>query len=399
MNRLKHYIAAAMLLFAVGGMPALRAETSSDPHSDSLKIQQAFDIVMPKLMDRHRVPGLAVGIVMEGEVALVKGYGYADKNRRLPVTRDTVFQAASISKPVSAWVAMKLVEEGKLELDAPISRYLTRWQLPQSKFDNDEVTLRRILSHTAGLSIPGYRGFVPGRRLQTIEESLTAAADADNQPLAVVFPPGQGWHYSGGGYTLMQLVVEEIAKQSFAEFAQSAVLIPLGMNNSYFEAPQQPRSEIAVAYGRAGVPLPDYRFTAEAAAGLRTTPADLARFVAALMPGPSDLSQGRGVIRPEIIEQMLSPQPHSANNLLFHGSTWGLGYGLKRLPSTKELLVYHPGDNIPGWHGMIAALPAKGSGFVMLTNGEDGRKLRMDAFCLWFKLQGADILRECDGHP
>jgi len=399
MNRLKHDIAFAMLLFVAAGMPALSAETSSDPHSDSLKIQQAFDIVMPQLMDRYGVPGLAVGIVMEGKVAWVKGYGYADKNRRLPVTGDTVFQAASISKPVSAWVAMKLVEEGKLDLDAPISKYLTRWQPPQSKFDNNEVTLRRILSHTAGLSIPGYRGFVPGVRLQTIEESLTAAEDADNQLLAVVFPPGQGWHYSGGGYTLMQLVVEEITKQSFAEFAQSAVLKPLGMKNSYFEAPHQPRSEIAVAYSRAGVSLPDYRFTAEAAAGLLTTAADLSRFVAVLMPGPSGLSQGRGVLKPETIKQMLSPQPNSSNNLLFHGSTWGLGYGLKRLPSTKELLVYHPGDNIPGWHGMIAALPAKGSGFVVLTNGEDGRKLRMDAFCLWFKLQGADMLRECDGHP
>jgi CubicO group peptidase (beta-lactamase class C family) len=102
------------------------------------------------------------------------------------------------------------------------------------------------------------------------------------------------------------------------------------------------------------------------------------------------------MLKPETMKEMLTAQPHSANGLLFRGSTWGLGYGLKRLPSTGDLLVYHPGDNVPGWHGMIAALPAKGTGFVVLTNGENGRKLRMDAFCLWLALQDAGSLVECD---
>jgi CubicO group peptidase (beta-lactamase class C family) len=392
----KRYIPATIFLLIVSGLLTFRSGAFCLAAAEIAELQKAFDDALPKLMHKREVPGVVVGIVSEGYVAWVKGYGYADKNRRILATEKTLFQAASISKPVSAWVVMKLVEEGRLDPDAPISKYLTRWRLPQSRFDNDRVTLRRILSHTAGLSIPGYLGFLPGARLQTLEESLTAAADSGNQPLAVVSPPGRGWRYSGGGYTLMQLVVEQVTKQSFAEFARRAVLAPLGMKDSSWRASDEVQSEMARAYDRAGNPLPDYGFTAEAAAGLISTAADLARFAAALMPGPSGEPQGRGVLKPQTLEQMLSPQPNSYNDLLFHGSHWGLGYGLKRLRSGGGLLVFHPGDNAPGWHGMIAALPEQRSGFVVLTNGEGGRTLRMEAFCLWFQLQGSGKIFECD---
>jgi len=114
------------------------------------------------------------------------------------------------------------------------------------------------------------------------------------------------------------------------------------------------------------------------------------------MAGAQGEPAGRSVLKPATVGQILSPQPHSSNDLLVESSEWGLGYGLKRLPSTGEILVYHPGDNIPAWHGMIAALPARRVGLVVLTNGEAGRELRLDAFCLWFRLQGAGALHECN---
>jgi CubicO group peptidase (beta-lactamase class C family) len=395
MKRLPGYVLIAMFLVYVGRMVCCHA-VSFDSAQLSPDLHRAFDDAIPKLMDKRGVPGVAIAVVRGGEVAWGKGYGWADKDRRLPVTEHTVFQAASISKSVSAWVVMKLVENGKLALDTPASRYLTRWQLPASPFDNDGVTLRRILSHTAGLSIAGYLGFPPGTPLQTLEASLTSAADAGQQPLAVVFPPGQGWHYSGGGYTLMQLIVEQATAQSFADFAQSAVLTPLKLNESRFHTLPQGQGETAKAYDRAGNAVPAYRFTAQAAAGLWSTAADLARFVGALMAGAQGDPPGRSVLEPATVGQILSPQPHSSNDLLFEGSEWGLGYGVKRLPSTGEILVYHPGDNIPAWHGMIAALPARRVGLVVLTNGEAGRELRLNAFCLWFRLQGAGALHECN---
>jgi len=232
-KRLTGYVLIAIFLVPVGGLVYCHA-VSFDSLQISSELRREFDDAIPKLMDKRGVPGVAIAVVREGEVAWGKGYGWADKDRRLPVTEHTVFQAASISKPVSAWVAMKLVENGTLALDTPASRYLTRWQLPASPFDNDGVTLRRILSHTAGLSVPGYLGFPPGTPLQTLEASLTSATDAGHQPLAVVFPPGHEWHYSGGGYTLMQLIVEQATGQSFADFAQSAVLTPLKITESSF---------------------------------------------------------------------------------------------------------------------------------------------------------------------
>src|ERR671933_527152 len=161
MKGLTGYVLIAMFLVYIGGMVCGHAVSFDSPQS-SPDLHRAFDDAIPHLMDKRGVPGVAIAVVKGGEVAWGKGYGWADKDRRLPVTEHTVFQAASISKAVSAWVVMKLVEQGTLALDTPVSRYLTRWQLPASPFDNDGVTLRRILSHTAGLSIPGYLGFPPG---------------------------------------------------------------------------------------------------------------------------------------------------------------------------------------------------------------------------------------------
>ena len=344
----KRYVRAAISFLTIVALFLVCPGSLCCAPGDITNLQKVFDDALPRWMAKREVPGVAIGIVIDGNVAWVKGYGYADKDRGILVTENTVFQAASISKAVSAWMVMKLVEQGRLQLDVPISAYLTRWRLPPSRFDSDKVTLRRILSHTAGLSVSGYSGFMPGVRLQTLEESLTAAKDAANQPLAIVFPPGSGLHYSGGGYTLLQLVVEGATRQPFAEFAQKAVLTPLGMNDSTLKASQAVKNQMAVAYDQAGDALPDYRFTAEAAAGLRTTAQDLARFVAALMPGPVGEPQGCGVLNPQSIKDMLSPQPHSSNDLLFHDSNWGLGYGLKRLHSRRGLAGFSSGGQSSG---------------------------------------------------
>ncbi|HEX2276029.1 MAG TPA: serine hydrolase domain-containing protein [Candidatus Tectomicrobia bacterium] len=386
-------LVATLLCVMVAWVGSPRA--AGDPSQASPPVQSVLDAALPPLMERARVPGVALAVVEAGDVAWVRGYGWADAQTRQPVTAHTLFQAASISKPVSAWVAMRLVEAGTLDLDRPVAHYLTRWQLPASPFDPRGVTLRRMLSHTAGLSIPGYLGFAPGQRVQPLEESLTSAADAagGEQPLAVIFPPGQEWHYSGGGYTLLQLIVEQVTGQAFAGFARRTVLEPLGMRQSTFEEP--PRAQRALAYDRTGAPTPEYRFTALAAAGLWASAGDLARFVAALMAGPRGETPGRQVLEPATVARMLSPQAHSANDLLFRGSMWGLGYGLKRVPATGQLLAYHPGDNPPGWHGLIAALPSRRVGLVVLTNGEAGQELRLEAFCLWWRFQGAGPLDEC----
>ncbi len=145
------------------------------------------------------------------------------------VDGETLFQVASMSKWITAWGVMTLVEAGKLDLDAPVSTYLSRWSLPESEFDNSGVTVRRLLSHTAGLTDGlGYGGFAPGQPVQPIEASLTRAADASpgaDGAVRVGIEPGSAFEYSGGGYTLLQLIVEEVSGQSFNDYMRSAVFV------------------------------------------------------------------------------------------------------------------------------------------------------------------------------
>lgn len=285
------------------------------------EVAQRLDPVIQNLMSRSRVPGTAVALVHNGEVTWAQVYGLADKEIGTPVTPETVFQAASVSKAVSAWGVMKLVEEGKLDLDAPVEQYLTRWHLPPSEFNHDEVTIRRLLSHTAGTSVSGFMGRNPDQELPTLEEVLSGQ-DVLFGETRVEQEPGSGWSYSGGGFTLLQLVIEEVTGESFADYMQREVLDPLGMTSSSFEWTPELETNVATGYDWVGRPLPNFRFTAKAAASLITTAPDLARFAAAVMPGPDGEPAGRGVLEPETVDLMLSPAPATEG---------GLGSGLCHL--------------------------------------------------------------------
>jgi len=194
---------------------------------------QSFIAAIDNEINKQFVGNFAMAILKDGIVEHEKFHS-AGK----PVDRNTVFQVSSLSKWISAFGIMKLVEDGKLDLDAPVSKYLTRWQLPPSEFNNEEVTVRRLLSHTAGLTDGlGYSGFETGTPVQSIEQSLTKASDADEGITGAVYvgiKPGSEFKYSGGGYTLLQLLVEEVSDRSFASYMKESVFEPLGMIHSTY---------------------------------------------------------------------------------------------------------------------------------------------------------------------
>jgi CubicO group peptidase (beta-lactamase class C family) len=166
---------------------------------DQKGLEMKFDETVPVWLDEFIVPGAAVAMIENGELRFAKGYGMADESEQIPVTKTTGFNIASISKTVSAWGVMKLVEEGKLKLDEPASTYLTRWELPASEFDASGVTIRRLLSHTAGLSLHGYPGWTLADTLPSIEESLSGKTNGAGD-VRLIMEPGTRWQYSGGGY-------------------------------------------------------------------------------------------------------------------------------------------------------------------------------------------------------
>jgi CubicO group peptidase (beta-lactamase class C family) len=305
-------------------------------------------------------PGLAVALVHRGRVAWAGGFGVADRATRRPVTATTRFQAASVSKPVTAWGVLRLVEQGRIGLDDPVVGHLRRWRPPPSPFPAGGITVRRLLSHTAGLSVHGYTGQPADRPPAPIERSLSGATGA-SFPVELLEAPGRGWQYSGGGYSVLQLLVEELTGRRFADHLAAEVLAPLGMTASSFR--WQRTSSTACPHDADGGRIPDFTFAEEAAAGLVTTASDLARFVAAALPGPDGEPPGRGVLSPAGVRLALTAAPATDGR-------WGLGYGLGLLPG-GDRLAYHEGAN-HGWRAGLALLPDRHAGIALLANGHGG---------------------------
>ena len=261
---------------------------------------------------------------------------------------------------------MTLVEQGRIDLDAPVSRYLKRWKLPPSKFDNNGVTVRRLLSHTAGLTDGlGYRGFAPGQKVQSLPESLTLAADP--MPMAsgrvqVGTEPGTQWQYSGGGFTLLQLMIEDVTGQPFNDYVRAHVLLPFGMTHSTYVDPDP--AHLADFYDRDGSKAIHYKFTALAAASLYTSVDDLARFLPALVPGPHGEPAGRGVLKPATLEQMRQVTAH-----VFGIPIWGLGNVLYAPTVTGGFVIGHDGNNWPAINTTARIDPATGNGIIVLSSG------------------------------
>ncbi len=323
----------------------------------------AFVDAAVKLVDSSNKGNAVFALLDSGSVYAVHARSVGN-----PVDDDTVFQTASLSKWITAWGVMALVEQGKLDLDAPVSSYITRWTLPPSKFDNSQVTVRRLLSHTAGLTDGlGYAGFAPNATVPSLEETLRAA-DADdgvNGTIAVGYEPGSEWRYSGGGYAILQLVIEEVSGESFEAYMQRVVLKPLGMLRTTFSWAPGEGSRLATFYDVDSKPTPHFRYSVAAAASLYTSVADLTRFVQANVPGPKGEPTGRGVLTQATIDEMR--RPHATK---FSEDIWGLGTSLYASNSAGGFIVGHDGNRrSPALNSSARLNPATGNGIVMLETG------------------------------
>ena len=235
------------------------------------------------LRRRCGIPGLSVALLQQGEITLAEGLGVRRAGDEPIVDRDTLFQAGSISKSVAALGALRLVEQRKLFLDGDVNQVLTTWKLPSSAFTSTKpVTLRRLLSHTAGLTVHGFPGYAPDARMPTLVQVLDGSPPANTAPIRVQAEPGARWQYSGGGYTVMQQMMIDVTLEPFPDFMRRAVLAPIGMTSSTFEQPLPAALVALTASGHGAEQAPVqgrwHIYPEMAAAGLWTTPTDLARF-------------------------------------------------------------------------------------------------------------------------
>ncbi|HEY7640552.1 MAG TPA: serine hydrolase domain-containing protein [Steroidobacteraceae bacterium] len=319
-----------------------------------------------KLADRMRelhVPAVSIAVINAGRIEWARAYGVT-RVEGPPATTDTLFQAASISKPVSALAVMQLVEAGQLNLDADVNDYLRSWRLPLSELvKNEKVTLRRLLSHSAGMTVHGFAGYRTGERLPTLVDVLNGVAPANNPPIRVGSAPGSNWSYSGGGYEVMQQLVEDVTKQPFAQLMAERVLRPLGMTRSTFEQPlpAAAMSNVATPYEADGKPVAGgpHVYPELAAAGLWTTPSDLARYVIGVQQAAAG---GSGhILSQASVRTMLT-------NVIAHQ-----GIGPRLGGRAPHEYFTHGGAN-EGYRCRMLGY-SDGKGAVVMTSGEQGGEI------------------------
>lgn len=263
-----------------------------------------------RLADRMRLygaPAVSVAVVDGGRLRWARAWGVSEVGHPDRVTTDTRFQAASISKPLAALTALTQVEAGRLSLDEDIEARLRGWRLPPgAQSPAHPVTLRRLLAHTAGLGVPGFAGYRPGEALPTLPQILDGRAPANNPPVRVAAEPGRDFRYSGGGYVLVQQVLEDVTGEPFADLSAKAVFAPVGMHHSAWGGLDlASRQDAAVGHHR-GLPIEGRRARHPelAAGGLWTTPSDLARLTVALQQVLA--GQSGGLLAPAALEQALT---------------------------------------------------------------------------------------------
>ena len=320
-----------------------------------------MDDTVAAQMARRHIPGLSLAVIEKGMISRAQGYGVTDLAVRTPVTPQTLFQAGSISKPVSALGALALVEHGSLALDADINSYLKSWRVPENDFTREQkVTLRRLLSHSAGVTVHGFGGYAAAEPIPTLRQVLDGEAPANSHPIRVDLIPGTQERYSGGGYVIVQQAVLDVTGQAFPEYMRSHVLEALGMSASTFEQPLPPARQPWAAHGyyrgQKAVEGGWHVYPEMAPAGLWTTPSDLARFAIALQ----DSLAGR---RSPVISQTMTRTMLTAQI----GNT-GLGLGFAgRGPSRR---FQHSGRD-EGFDALLIAYCETGQGAVVMINAND----------------------------
>lgn len=333
-------------------------------------------------MKYYKVPGVSIAVIKDYKMDWAKGYGLADTLKKIPVTTETMFSAGSISKFVMAVAALKMVKNGQIELDKPINDYLISWKIAENEFTKQTpITLRMLLSHTAGTSQSSYFGFTPSQPLPTIIEILSGAKISETRPVVVNSEPNKEFRYSGGGSMIAQMALMDVSKQSFADLTRKIIFDKLGMKNTTFEQPIPVKfnKQSSWAYSSAswfkGMP---YVYPQQSAAGLYTTPIDLAKFFIDVQKS----YEGNGkILNKATTRKMLTPQQNVSDGS--YKEQIGIGpFLIQRTDNTDPNGVYFE------FTGVNAGFLAYGMGsitngngvIIMLNSGDDvnglGKEIR-----------------------
>jgi CubicO group peptidase (beta-lactamase class C family) len=338
--------------------------SAQGPTKTKAQLQTQVEFEIADHMRSYRIRGMSLAVIHNFEIDWAKGYGILDDATRKPVDTETLFQAGSISKAVTAVGAMSLIEQGRLSLDTDVNQHLESWKVPENQFTRTEkVTLRRIMSHTAGLTVHGFAGYAEGAKLPTIPQVLDGIKPANNAAVRVDVLPGTIARYSGGGTTVMQLVMTDVTNREFPDLMRELVLSKAGISHSTYAQPlpQVLRSNAASGYQDNGKPVEGkyHTYPEMAPAGLWTTASDLALF--AIEIAKSRQGRANHILRQSTVELMTTVEKDE----------YGLGF---QLTTRNGIQRFGHTGGTQGFRALVTCT-FDGDGVAVMTNSDNGFQL------------------------
>jgi CubicO group peptidase (beta-lactamase class C family) len=322
--------------------------------------EEPVSMTLQQWMEFYKIPGLSLVVFDDYKIVWKKTYGVKQAGAPDKVTLNTIFQAGSISKPVTAMAVMKYVQAGRFSLDENINDKLVSWKLPDNDLTKEQkVTLRRLLSHSAGTTVHGFPGYAVGEAEPTLVQVLNGEKPANTAPVRVDLLPGKEFRYSGGGTTIVQLMLVDQLKKPFPQIMQETVLGPLGLAHSSYEQPQSPQRAAIAASGHRGdgkmVEGKWHIYPEMAAAGLWTTPTDLA--MVAIEMAKSKQGKSNKVLTQATTKEMLTIQADPV----------GIGFFLD-----KNSDQFGHGGADEGFQANLIAYSDSGKGYAVMANSDNG---------------------------
>jgi len=346
------------------------------------EVSAHLDDLIPDLISLHDIPGASIALIKNGDVVWSKGYGYQDLEEDEPVNADTLFRAESITKSITAWGVMNLVEKGYIGLDDPLDKHLTSWQLPETEYSEEAVAIRQLLSHSSGIT-GGTDYELPGTERPPLEEVLAGEHSLDQAKL--VREPSSSFEYSNQGFIILELLVEDVTGKSYDDYIEELILDPLAMSNTTYNHGEEVQARLATSYYLNGEPVPMHVYPFKTPGGLISTAADLARFYAAGTDTDGQ-EKGRGILTAESVEVLYTPVIEPADFYAYGSDGVGLGYFIDYL-ETGEKAVFHGGEGA-GSLGMAYAVPESGEGIVVLTNSKGSWPFLFTVLGEWAETSG-----------
>jgi CubicO group peptidase (beta-lactamase class C family) len=372
--RLSALFTAIALITQISPPSVTAVERRASPSAHD--IQQSL-LFVPDRMAHYHVPGLSLACIHNGTVAWTQAFGAARVGGE-PVTPETLFQASSIGMPVTAVAVLRLVEQGKLNLDADVSHYLRSWKLPTNKFtEQKKVTLRELLSHTAGATVHGFEDYAAGKKVPTLVQVLNGESPATSAPVTIDFVPGSQFRYAGGNYALIQQILIDVTGESFPDLMQQLVLQPLHMVHSTFQQPIPEKLQplVATPYDKDGNAIEGGPRTSPvmAVGGLWTIPSDLALFALGIQNALA--GKPGAIVSPSTAHEMLQAVL----------GDYGLGFVIAGNGSNRYF--WHPGAG-SGFLAVFFAYEEKGDGLVLISNEQYSKALMLEVIQALAKQHG-----------